>query len=457
MRLMVLAISNKFRLFLGVFFALILCQSTLFAQISAPTSSYSSVTAYTTGEDQNEIFVFCDEANIGEGELKVVSPDAAAGWQFTWTKWDSGANTFGGTFPVSNGEESILGNLPNGLYRVSVEKVGEVSQVYQAWVINHLKNPIQPSLTKTSTDCSGVHFTSSFIPSIYYYQNFPSDTALDLKGEPKPFTFILKRDDVEVIGRLNNADGTLKSFIDYNAFNGVANFTMTVIDECGFEYTSEVETSRTYKVDARFTFDPVTGEAPLEVNFDLSNENPNGSEYQWYFYKDSKQIPEVDYDVTAVQEDLLTDIVIKEDPVYTYMHPGNYFVKLIVTNNDISPACEDIFRSTEIIVEGSIFEVPNVFTPNGDGKNDKFHLKLYSVKSYSVKIFNRWGRLVYEFQESDVSPGLADRKSSKSWDGKISGKLAAPGTYFYVVEAEGREEEGKHYTEKGALTLLHNK
>jgi gliding motility-associated-like protein len=148
---------------------------------------------------------------------------------------------------------------------------------------------------------------------------------------------------------------------------------------------------------------------------------------------------------------------VNENFTYAYLHPGNYLVKLIVTNSDDSMNCVDVSDLETVTVEGSIFEVPNVFTPNGDGKNDEFKLELYSVKSYSVKIFNRWGRLVYEFQESDVSPGAADKKSSKGWDGKINGKLASPGTYFYVVEAEGREEEGKRYIERGSLTLLHNK
>ena len=445
------SISVKYRLIFGVLLGLICCQSSLLAQISAPKASYSSITEYTSGT-QNEIFVFCDEGNSGVGELKAVSPDGTTGWDFTWTKWDSGTNTYGAPIKTNNGDESILDGRDNGLYRVTVEKGADIRN-YQAWAINHLKNANQPTFIKTNMDCVGVHFTASFDPTVYQYKNFPSNTDLDVKGNPTPFTFILKRGSEEINGRLSYVDGLLKSFIDDDAFEGEANFTMTVIDECGFEYISDVIESKTYAVEAEFTFDPATGEAPLETSFELKNENPTGSEYQWFFYQDEIRID----GPVDTRDSLLTDIKIEKDEIYTYLHPGKYFVKLIVTNNDDSMDCSDIFKSGEIIVEGSIFEVPNVFTPNGDGANDEFKVKLYSVKSYSVKIFNRWGRMVYEFQESDVSPGLTDRKSTKGWNGKINGKLAAPGTYFYVIEAEGREEEGKHYTERGSLTLLHNR
>ncbi len=444
---MVLTISNKLRLFFGILLTLILCQSTLQAQITASESSYNSTTAYTVGS-QDAIFVFCDEANIGVGELKIVSPDRTMGWDFTWTKWNSGTTSFDAPFNNATGSESIVSGLDNGLYHVKVEKGAEVRD-YQAWVINHLKNTNQPILTKTDMDCVGVHFTSSYATTKYQYSDFPSADLLDLSTTS---IFSFKRDALELqLVTLTDYDGTDRSFIDDKAFEGDADYEITVIDECGFEYTSDAAESKTYVVDATYDFNPATGEAPLEVSFET--DEANATDYQWFFYQDEARI---DGPVPA-QDSLLIDVKTGEDETYKYLHPGKYFVKLIATNNDDSMNCVDVFTSNEITVEGSIFEVPNVFTPNGDDRNDEFKLRLYSVKSYSVKIFNRWGRLVYQFQESDVSPGMADRKSSKGWNGKINGKLASPGTYFYVVEAEGREEEGRHYTEKGSLTLLHDK
>lgn len=46
------------------------------------------------------------------------------------------------------------------------------------------------------------------------------------------------------------------------------------------------------------------------------------------------------------------------------------------------------------------FSPPNIFSPNGDGKNDIFDLKIPYAEFYDLKIFNRWGKLVYESQNN---------------------------------------------------------
>lgn len=450
MKLTVLAISNKLRLFFGILLTLIIGQSTLFAQISAPTSSYSSITEYSVGGAQDEIFVFCDEANVGVGELEAISPDGTSGWDFIWTKWDSGTNSFSIAINTDSGvDESTISNLSDGRYQVEIQK-GAVNESFIVWVFNQVKT-IKPSLVLDTKDCDGVAFTSSLPVHQYPDINAVSPKTLNVKTS---VVFSFQRDNIELQRlSLSDYDGLPKSFFDDQAFVNEASYTMIVTDQCGFEYTSDTKSEKTYVADATFTFTPATGEAPLEVS--LETKDANATDYQWHLYQDETR---VDGPVDT-RDSLLTDITtgMNENLTYTYLHPGKYLVKLIVTNNDDGMDCVDVFTSSEIIVEGSIFEVPNVFTPNGDGANDEFRVKLYSVKSYSVKIFNRWGRLVYEFQESDVPTGLDDKKSSEGWDGKINGKLASPGTYFYVIEAEGREEDGKHYTEKGSLTLLHNK
>jgi len=448
MKIIGFTISNKIRLFFGILLTLSFCQSTLFAQISAPSASYSSITEYSVGGAQDEIFVFCDDTNVGIGELEAISPDGNSGWDFVWTKWNSGTNSFSIAIKTDSGvAESTNSNLSDGRYQVEIQK-GAVNESYIVWVFNQVKT-IKPSLVLDTKDCDNVAFTSTFPVHQYPDINALTPNTLNVKTS---VAFSFRRDNIELQPlTLGDYDGLPRSFFDRKAFVNEANYTMIVTDECGFEYSSDPVVSNTYVVDATFTLDPSTGEAPLEVNFETKD--ANATNYQWYIYQDETRID----GPVDVRDSLLSDIKTGENETYTYLHPGNYFVKLIASNTDDGMGCVNVFTSSEIIVEGSIFEVPNVFTPNGDEKNDEFKIRLYSVKSYSVKIFNRWGRLVYEFQESDVPAGLTDRKSSKGWNGKINGKLATPGTYFYVVEAEGREEEGKHYTERGSLTLLHNK
>lgn len=69
---------------------------------------------------------------------------------------------------------------------------------------------------------------------------------------------------------------------------------------------------------------------------------------------------------------------------------------------------------------------PNIFSPNGDGINDKWYIKnIDSYDNIEVKIFNRYGVL------------LLDKKgynSSTAWDGTHNGKNLPVGTYFYVIK-----------------------
>jgi gliding motility-associated-like protein len=73
--------------------------------------------------------------------------------------------------------------------------------------------------------------------------------------------------------------------------------------------------------------------------------------------------------------------------------------------------------------------LPNTFSPNGDGSNDVFYVRgkgLSRVKS--MRIFNRWGQVVFEknnFSVNDPSAG---------WDGTFQGNKAVPGVYVYQVE-----------------------
>ncbi len=65
----------------------------------------------------------------------------------------------------------------------------------------------------------------------------------------------------------------------------------------------------------------------------------------------------------------------------------------------------------------------NVFTPNGDGKNDIFSLTpVIEVARFNLKIYNRWGHLVFE--TNDINQG---------WDGMIQGNEASAGVYVWTA------------------------
>lgn len=82
-------------------------------------------------------------------------------------------------------------------------------------------------------------------------------------------------------------------------------------------------------------------------------------------------------------------------------------------------------------------DVPNVFTPNGDGSNDYFHLISYAgITEFSCRIFNRWGTEIQHFTQP-----------SFQWDGNdAEGQKVNDGVYFYMIEAQysSSEKQIKH-------------
>jgi gliding motility-associated-like protein len=151
----------------------------------------------------------------------------------------------------------------------------------------------------------------------------------------------------------------------------------------------------------------LNGSAPLDIQF-LSNANePVAQYYNWEIYKNNALI--------INRKD--------KDHRYTFTEKGTYKVKVTASNS----ICSYSDSLTVGVSESAIF-APNVFTPNGDGINDEFRVAYKSIISFQCWVYNRWGREVYTWTDPQ-----------KGWDGKINGKNATPGPYFYVIKALGSD------------------
>lgn len=101
-------------------------------------------------------------------------------------------------------------------------------------------------------------------------------------------------------------------------------------------------------------------------------------------------------------------------------------------------ACITIFVDTR-----SELSFPNVFTPNGDGENDRFYFPNSNLREFHVSIYNRWGAKVFE---------SSDPEEVRGWDGKINGTDASAGVYSYILYAKGLDD--LVYEKAGYLTLF---
>ena len=90
--------------------------------------------------------------------------------------------------------------------------------------------------------------------------------------------------------------------------------------------------------------------------------------------------------------------------------------------------------------------IPNVFSPNGDNQNDEFKILGGDIRSMELRIFNRWGELV--FQTNNPEQG---------WNGQLqNAELAPNGVYIFKYDFVGFERDGSVFEgrEYGTITLV---
>lgn len=181
---------------------------------------------------------------------------------------------------------------------------------------------------------------------------------------------------------------------------------------------------------ADFAADQTTGYAPLTVTFTNTSSSSNTLTGEsniatvWNFGNNSS----ASYSASTNQ---IASAV--------YNQGGTYTVTLYASKG----ACL-VSKQRVVTVEiPSKMEIPNVFTPNGDGVNDYFFLTSANLTKIHAIIVDRWGKTVYE---------ITSETGNITWDGKnAAGKEVAAGTYFYIIKASGSDTQ--EYNTKGTLSI----
>jgi gliding motility-associated-like protein len=95
---------------------------------------------------------------------------------------------------------------------------------------------------------------------------------------------------------------------------------------------------------------------------------------------------------------------------------------------------------------GNVF-LPNAFSPNGDGTNDRFYPRGSGISVIKLmRIFNRWGEVVFEKENFNVND------ASAGWDGVFKGLALSPDVYVYTCDVVCQNYEVLSF--KGDVTLL---
>ncbi|MBX3163083.1 MAG: gliding motility-associated C-terminal domain-containing protein [Bacteroidetes bacterium] len=137
------------------------------------------------------------------------------------------------------------------------------------------------------------------------------------------------------------------------------------------------------------------------------------------------------------------DSVVEISPVRVFENSGQYAVILVTQTTDWG--CYDtIVRFLDVKDNFNVY-IPNVFTPNNDGKNDVFMAKgsAISQDGFSMEIFDVWGTSL--FYTTNPQTG---------WDGtNKKGEIAQNGTYTYRIVMVSDNKDGQKEF-KGVVILM---
>ncbi len=105
-------------------------------------------------------------------------------------------------------------------------------------------------------------------------------------------------------------------------------------------------------------------------------------------------------------------------------------------------AGDEFYDTVTVFVHQAI---PNAFTPNNDGLNDRFKilgLPVENITRFQIQIFDRWGQVIYESNSID-----------EGWDGTFKGKPCPPEVYNWIIYYETNSTKDK-ISNKGKVTLI---
>ena len=124
-------------------------------------------------------------------------------------------------------------------------------------------------------------------------------------------------------------------------------------------------------------------------------------------------------------------------PYTAVVSPGYYYCTVTIGGCSAT--------DTVWVQNGCFLDIPNAFTPNGDGSNDYFlprPLLGRGLASFTMNIYDRWGELIFTTNNTE----------GRGWDGRFNGVMQPEGVYIYVIDASFIDGEKEHH--QGNVTLL---
>ena len=373
---------------------------------------------------------------LDNGSINVEVTPSTGTYFFTWTP---NVSTVDSAFALPAGDYSIVitDNICATTQNVTILSSEELSSTAQ--------------ITHTSCAQSDGAINIDVNPLSQYYYTWTSNVStVDSATNLASGTYV-----INVTDSICFYDTTIVVNVSYTPTDLLANITAS---NCGTD-NGEIEISQTdggiapYQYSfSGMSFSNIMAIDSLDAgSYVVAVQDANGCEYQESFVVPeipgpsqiltTQQNPNCGYNNGVIE---IVDGVGGVSP-YTYTFNNQAVANLIqsdLLNGNFTIVASDFYGCTtseniQLTMEAglSIVFIPNVFTPNADNSltNEVWKVSATCTQTFNCKIFNRWGSLIYEFDDLNGE-----------WNGKTTkGEDVSDGVYFYKVELgyfDGRSE-----------------
>ena len=334
----------------------------------------------------------CDSFKYRFDNLATVVPAARAYGPKSFV-WDFGD----GSPPVIAGLDSVFHNFPvAGTYNVKLTLTdtnfcnAPIDTVKQL----RIANTVRAGIATASEGCAPYYavFTNTTIAGENYLWDFGDNTTstgenpIHLYTVPKKYTVTLI---AENIGTCNKRD----------------------------TITFEINISSSPVAGLLFSPNPPQENTPV----DFTNTSTNADWFLWK-YGDGDSL-----------------IIASKDPVQHEYNKTHVFNACLYAYN--KSGCHDTVCMPVAARVLPLLDVPNAFTPNNDGANDKVYVRGFGIVRMLWRIYDRWGILVYE-----------STNKNEGWNGRYKGTLQPMEVYHYTLDVG--YSDNSTFQKKGDITLI---
>ena len=280
---------------------------------------------------------------------------------------------------------------------------------------------------------TGLHIVTLFITSVNNCMNTKQDTininplpdvnfvldSIACIDEPINIEYVEGDHENILIREWNFGNGTIKENKEHiYSTAGIYDIALKLVSEEGCTNTSLPQEIKISDIP--------------QVNF-YSNNNPTTLlDAEIKFFNQSE-------DISTLMWDFNNGIVsYEENPIITFTDTGKYNINLMVKNDY---GCENNLTKTITIKPDISVFIPNSFSPNNDGVNDIFNVKASGIEMFNMKVFDRWGKIIFESNNID-----------DGWNGDITNYSDQSNIYIYFIELY--DYNNKRWVYNGEIKLI---